>query len=331
MKTALFFAAAAIALSAPAYALDKPVDGQADTRIRYINYDPNNIVQLWTAPSGIMEIQFSADERVPAGNVAVADGEAIQRMPRGNFLYLKLKTCIQPQPLLVTTELHDGSLRPYRFEIETRGGNCAAGKPSVSMVSDGGQALPAKGDLELAPVNALAPGADVMYAVVFRYPEQERAKRAEAARAWREQEQQAAVKDLLDRPNTAAAGVIGPGGDLRNYRYIMRGSDSLTPALVWDNADFTAFWFPGNTRVPSIYRINPDGTEASVEFSIHHTQSGGDTVSVSGTSQFWRLRDGKTVAEICNLGFNPAAMAQPWTGTKSRHVRRLLKGNRDGR
>ena len=109
MKTAICLSAVLLTLTAPAYALEKPRPGKADSRIRYVNYNPNNIVELWTTPSGIMEIQFGADERVPEGNVAVADGANIGRKTRGNFLYLKLAKCIQPQLMLV--RFRSGRLR----------------------------------------------------------------------------------------------------------------------------------------------------------------------------------------------------------------------------
>ena len=42
-------------------------------------------------------------------------------------------------------------------------------------------------------------------------------------------------------------------------------------------------------RLPSLFRVNPDGKEATSNYSVH-----GDTMIATGTAQLWRVRDGQT-------------------------------------
>ena len=73
-----------------------------------------------------------------------------------------------------------------------------------------------------------------------------------------------------------------------------------------------------------MFRIDPDGKEATADYSVH-----GDTVIAPGTAREWRLRDGQTVMEIYDLGYNPIGQT-PGTGTVSPYVQRRLKGGGNG-
>ena len=77
--------------------------------------------------------------------------------------------------------------------------------------------------------------------------------------------------------------------------------------------------FPDLQQVPSPFRLDPDGKEATADYSVH-----GDTVIANGTAQEWRLRDGGTVLEVWEG-------ATPETGTASAQVKRVLKGADDAR
>lgn len=123
---------------------------------------------------------------------------------------------------------------------------------------------------------------------------------------------------------SASAGA-DPYDGTRNYRYVARGDRTLTPHWVWDNGYSTAFVFPGMQRIPSLYRIDPDGKEATADFSVH-----GDTVIAPGTAPEWRLRDGRTVLEIYDLAYNPIG-GTPGTHTVSPYVRRVLRTSDHGR
>ncbi len=80
--------------------------------------------------------------------------------------------------------------------------------------------------------------------------------------------------------------------------------------------------FPSMQRVPAVFRRNPDGKEATANFSVH----GGNTIVIEGTAPQWFLRDGNAVLELYNFGYSAIGQT-PDTGTTSPDVRRILKAS----
>ena len=275
-----------LALSGSAWAVQYPQPGQLDSRVRYVPYESGNVVDVWTAPGAAMVIQFSPTEKVIS--VAASDSVYLSAQPVNNFLFFKPMAVLAPQPVYVLCQRADGSLRRYDFQFETK-------------------------------TATLGAGANVDYTVVFTYPTQTyrrelAAQRAAAARAVR----QAAKDRLLEASDVMNARTVDKYEGPRNYHYVARGDLSLKPSLVWDNGYSTVFRFPGNQRIPSIYEMQPDGKEASVNMSVH-----GDTVVVPGTAPEWWLRDGHTVLDIYDLAWNPIG-SKPGTHTISPAVQRLI-------
>jgi type IV secretion system protein VirB9 len=99
---------------------------------------------------------------------------------------------------------------------------------------------------------------------------------------------------------------------------VAQGDRSLAPLAVWDNGYSTVIQFPGNTRIPSIFVIDPDGKEATATYSVD-----GNTVQIGQTAREVRLRDGDTVLNIYNLGYNTVG-GNPDTGTTSASVKRVI-------
>lgn len=144
----------------------------------------------------------------------------------------------------------------------------------------------------------------------FTYPADEGAARAAlAARKTAAATEQAAAARL------AQAWSEGP----RNWRYVARGSSLIEPTEVSDNGRQTAMRFPGNMRVPVLYAVAPDGSEAIVPYTME-----GDTAVVQATARAFVLRDGREVLRIVNLGFDPAGR-DPATGTASAAVARTVR------
>lgn len=82
--------------------------------------------------------------------------------------------------------------------------------------------------------------------------------------------------------------------------------------------------FPGNTAIPSIFVLNPDGNEATASYSVH-----GSSVEVDQTAREFRLRYGHTVLNIYNLGYNSLG-SNPGTGTVSPDVTRVISSRAGG-
>jgi len=153
-------------------------------------------------------------------------------------------------------------------------------------------------------------GARAIYAVSFTYPADEAAARESARLA---AEAAAREKAAEDRLQTAWA--EGP----RNWRYVAQGSNMIEPTEVSDNGRQTAFRFPGNMRVPTIYTAAPDGSETIVPYTMV-----GDMVVVQTTARIFTLRDGQKVLRIINQGFDPVGR-NPGTGTGTPDLARTVR------
>jgi type IV secretion system protein VirB9 len=272
-------------LSSPACAEEDPVPGREDARMRYLPYDPGQVVHLSTAVGATLVVGFGVNESVTA--VAVTDSKDLKAMPKGNFLFFKSQTSLPLQPVIVLTSTGGGEMRRYVFEITT---------------------VPA------ANLSVEAPG--VYYSVQFTYPADEAAKRrallaAAQARA-AQQQLQRAHDEMEERARDPFSGD-------RNWHYVAQGDRSLLPLEVFDNGYSTVFRFPGNVRIPSIFVVNPDGKEATTNYSVK-----GDLVQVDSVARGWRLRDGHTVLAIWNRAFDPVGKNTE-TETTSPDVQRVLK------
>jgi type IV secretion system protein VirB9 len=278
-----------LAFTVPAFANELPQHGAQDTRMRYVPYDPGQVVHLSTEINATLVVGFSDKETVSA--VAETDTTHLSAAPKGNYLFLRPIAALSLQPVVVLTTLPDGKMRRYVFEVET-----------VTTPSMG---------------NGVA---SVYYSVQFTYPQDiaaadaAKAAAAEDARLKAVQAaQQAQVQSALQKP------VVDLNADGRNWRYVARGDRSLTPIAVFDNGYSTVFRFPENERIPAIFVVNPDGEEATAPYSVT-----GGYAQVGMTAREFRLRDGNTVLEIFNLGYDTMGI-NPATGTVSKDVERVVK------
>ena len=106
-----------LALVPQAHADQTPVAGRYDSRMRYVAYNPGQVVHLSTIVGATMVISFAPDETVTS--VAETDSLHLAAVPKGNYLFLKPGAVLTLQPIIVLTQRPDGSLRRYVFEIET--------------------------------------------------------------------------------------------------------------------------------------------------------------------------------------------------------------------
>lgn len=253
-------------LATGARAEQAPRSAGFDRRVQLVAYNPLDVVRIVGCPTNSTQITFGPAEEIT--QVAIGDAEAWLAQPAANMLFLKPTELRAATNAQVVTRRADGSLRSYQLRLVAE----QSGEDSGS----------------------------VLYAVRFRYPQDERAERAarrtEAAERARERDAQARL---------ATVWAEGP----RNWRYVAQGSGALEPAEVSDNGRQTAFRFPGNRRVPVIYAVAPDGAEAIVPATM-----AGDTAVVQTTARAFLLRDGREVLRIVNRGFDPAGR-DPGTGT----------------
>lgn len=213
--------------------------------------------------------------------VAIGDADGWLAAPTGNLLFLKPTEVRAPTNAQVVTKRPDGSVRSYQFELVAHAG-------TVDHPAEGAQ-----------------------FAINFTYPDDARQEAAEADR-----KRQASADELVAQNRLAVDFYYGP----RNWRYTAQGSTAIQPLAVSDNGRLTAFRFPGNMTLPTIYTVGPDGQEGIVPYTMH-----GDLAVVATTAREFRLRYGQDVLRVFNLAFNPIGQ-NPGTGTTDGSIVRTVRG-----
>lgn len=253
--------------------------------MRSVVYDADQVVRLMAGVGATLVVSFSPEEKVTA--VAGPNGKDFMVSPKDNFLFMKSESVSPSQPVIVLTE-GAKAVRRYVFEMET--------------VSDAASA---------------AQKSNLYYSVQFVYPGDDADTIGGGPVA--ELQERKAEALLTSAPASNDEADAGPLTGTPNWHYIARGSRVLLPVEVLDNGYSTAFRFPGNTRIPSIFRLDPDGKEATANYSVK-----GDYVVVSSTAMGWRLRDGNAVLCIWNRAYDRVG-ASPGTGTTNPDVKRITE------
>lgn len=146
------------------------------------------------------------------------------------------------------------------------------------------------------------------YQLSFRYPDEM------AARA----------RDFANQKKLATA--FEQKAAPANLNYVMSAdarNQAIAPNHVWDDGRFTYFQFRGQSDLPTIYVINPDGSEAIVD--RYNQGSSHNTIVLEKVAPAWVLRLGMQVLGVKNLRYNPDGIAN-YTGTISPAVVRITKG-----
>lgn len=271
-------AAVALVGAAPAHALDPPKSGPSDPRIKVVDYDPWAVVKITGVFRTATQILLSADETIL--HVALGDATGWDVVAEKNILFVKPKAVRAPTNLIVTTSRGDET-RNYTFELSARDGSSARSTP------------------------------DTIFALRFRYPQDEKAAATLALTAQAAALERRIVELKLDR-----AVVEGR----RNLNYGVQGATALQPSEVSDNGRFTVMRFPANQPVPAIYQVEASGTESLIPFDVR-----GEFVVVHAVVRQLRLRRGRDVLCIYNQAFDPYGV-NPATGTAAPDVQRTEQG-----
>lgn len=133
-----------------------------------------------------------------------------------------------------------------------------------------------------------------------------------------------AKRNLQQQDRRARAlGQLNANGGLntltRNDNYWARGDTALAPTAAYDNGRFTYFAFNNGRALPTLYRVEEDGSESLVNTHIE-----GDTVVVHETAARFVFRLGNSVLGIENRGFKAEGQFNR-TGTDDQENVRLLK------
>ena len=216
-------------VSSAAIAEEVPRSGQQDTRIRYIDYDPDEVVRINGVFRAASQIVFGEGETI--ASVALGDTVSWEVAPAENILFIKPRERAAATNLIVVTRIGT-TTRTYTFALTARAGGISS-------------------------------GSNAQFVVRLRCPAQEAAANRQAGMQ-RLQMQMLTVEAGGVRVALEAAAVMGT----RNLNYTLAGSSELAPSEITDNGQFTIMRFPRNQPVPAIFTVSPDGSEAVVPYDV---------------------------------------------------------------
>jgi type IV secretion system protein VirB9 len=122
MRTFIRRLAPALAMfaSSVSIAAEVPRPGKLDGRVRFVEYDQHQVVQVagWLRHS--IQIEFAADEDIL--QVALGNAVAWEAAPVGHILFLKPREHQPSTNMSVVTQRTDGTKRSYQLELATVNG-----------------------------------------------------------------------------------------------------------------------------------------------------------------------------------------------------------------
>lgn len=292
--------AATLLAASPALALQTPVPGKADPRVCDVKYDPNDVTDVTAMTGDTMTILFGAKERI--AYVTSSDHEHLHVVAAkdSNILWLRSKHAMRPQPISIRTLKEDGSTRDYSLQWT------ALPDPTKQqqMVASASSA-PAPVVEEVKPETS----PNLCYMIRYEYGVEVTAAQAAAWRARVAKERAEAAEIALRKDEQAR---------WHNLHYTGQGDASIGPTQIYDDGYTTTMVFPGNMRVPTIFKRTPEGTDAEVTGTT--TEQGG-VIKIHEVLPFIRLRDGDLVLCLTNHNFNQIGL-NPGTGTNSDNISR---------
>jgi type IV secretion system protein VirB9 len=226
----LTLAAAAPFADASARAL--PDAGVFDSRLRVVDYNRDDVVQIIGAYGVVTHLEFAADEKIT--NTALGDTLAWQVAPVTNHLFIKP---IEPNAHTNMTVLTNK--RVYQFDLAV-----------------GDEIEPAYyGVVFRFPQQELEQRLAAAQAAADALSSAEEAQRAAAARAAEAQQLKQAIQDS-DRAVR------------RNVNYWFKGSTEVLPDTAFDDGQFTYLRYAGNRELPVIYLEDGRGNESLVNTTV---------------------------------------------------------------
>jgi type IV secretory pathway VirB9-like protein len=303
VKDVLFCTALLVAV--PAY---------ADQAVRTEVYSPQSRTSLVIQQGRVTNITFNVMERikrivaVEPGPISTLGKDNANQEPLVNNLPI-FGNSPGTTNLVVITLSPDGMERSYLFTVRV-----------VPTPPDGGEDPAATFGLTFSYPKGVAPAEAVRQAATPQV----------ALVSWKQKQTAKDKETVEERLNSDV--FFGP----QNLKYLAQGtSRDIAPVSASDNGRLTAFRYPGNLGVPSVFVVQdakpgiPDvcttgrSTDNQAPEQTVQATIDGDVVVVQRTAAHFRLRAGTDVIEIYNCGYDPIGQ-KPGTGTSSPDVVRRV-------
>ena len=322
MKTPALALLACTAFAVPALAMQEPTPSAQDSRIRTATYSTSNVIHLTSTDLQPLQIVLQDGEEVAsfAGigvqtAIKAADMKSVHDWFirwSGNAIVLQPLRTERPSMLFVDTKAPDGTMRHYRFQLDTRSSDDASGAGSpasdVAFRTVAGNEDPSAYD-----------------AVNMTYPEVIAAQRRaawEAGAAEREKRAAEREKRAAERERKQADASAEwrlqearlPYADGRNWRYQAQNisaSDNSCGIIgperaagISDDGIETRLLFAPDIALPAPYVLDQDGHESVVQHSQVETADG-LVMTLHVVAPRVILRRGERVCALTNLAYDP--------------------------
>ena len=271
----------------------KPVRGQEDNRIRYIDYAPNDVVKIDFHFGYQVHMVLSDDEYVEKKGVYIGDADAWAFATKGNHVFLRPKAEGGATNMTMITNKYI-----YTLDLNSHW-------PKQRPITD----------------------KDHIYKVKFNYPVENMAR--ERQRILAENQLIESKKRLAETEAKLAEIQSGFKEKLnehmptKNTNYWVQGSSDLTPDEAYDDGRFTTLVFNGNRPIPAIFVVNEDGSESLVNRSVS-----GNKVEIHTLARKFVIRKGQLVTCVFNKSYDPIGNDNK-SGTTLPRVERVIKENKE--
>jgi type IV secretion system protein VirB9 len=212
-----------------AWAEVTPQPGRFDARVRVVEYNAQDVVNITTYYGVSTHIRFGEGEFVEDKSIGAGDPDAwfISVSGNKNNLFVKPKQKFADMNMTVIT-----NKRVYQFALNV-------------------DPRPLK-DLKTWRSNTLT------YSLSFTYPDEEKAKAELVANTNDAKKRLSDVKDRLSDAKKEG----------QNFDYWVAGSDDISPTAARDDGRFTYLTFSNNRDMPAIYTVDSEGKEALVNTNV---------------------------------------------------------------
>lgn len=267
-------------------AAETPKAGAVDHRMRYVDYHADQVYTITAFYGYAVTIVFDRSERVE--KLSAGFGDAWEVKNYGHYITVAPKDLLPATNLVVTTDR-----RMYLFDLRAK----VPPSPQASV--------------------AYATDTEQIFALRFRYPEDERAAR-EVAQARTDAARHLAENHArLETARVAAQALIPAKPKNTAYRY--QGAESIAPFEAWDDGTFTYLRFYAEQDLPTPFLVNEDGSESTTNKHFER-----DVMVIQRVAQQFVLRKGNAV--VCIYNDNPTgSTVQPTTGATAPGAERVLR------
>lgn len=274
-----------------ALALQRPDASDRDSRIKYVDYRPDDVVPVQACEGMITAITFAPGETVV--NYGSGFSTAWEFATRDNHFYLKPKMRRGTTNLIVVTDK-----RTYVFDVKY---GASAKKTDYLMVFRYPDEEKAAAEAKARKAREKALMSQPPIDTSVKSPKEDWA----AAKSVSRKNTAAAAGSngpLVEDASGAAAAAVPKPAPGYNWAYTMNfgkspASRDMAPSAVYDDGRFTVIRMPVGAEMPAVYQVLPEDGEQLVKT---HVDAKTHSIVVEKVCRELRLRNGQAVVGIYN-------------------------------